>query len=72
MGKAYDCAFRLNEKKCSVLTKKACFRCPFQKTKEELEEGRAKAEERIKSLPSKAQREIHDKYYSGGMDDEQG
>lgn len=66
MGKAYECAFRVNERRCSALIKKVCFHCPFQKTKEELEEGRAKAEARIKSLPGKVQREIHDKYSVGG------
>lgn len=72
MGKAYDCAFRVNEKRCSILTKKSCFQCPFQKTKEELEERKQKTKERLEGLPMRKKRAIYDKYYSGGEDDEQG
>ena len=70
MGKVYECAFRVNDRRCSVLTQKSCFRCPFHMTEEELKEKRQKAEARIKTLPAKKQQEIHDKYYAGGGDDE--
>ena len=71
MGNIIDCAFRVNERRCSALTKKFCGRCKFYKTAEELQEGRDKAEERIRSLPKRVQMEIHDKYCVGGGDDEE-
>ena len=57
-----DCVFS-TETKCSALTTKVCDLCPFRKTEEELEEGRKKAKERIKSLPEKQRKHIIKKYY---------
>lgn len=51
-----NCAFELNKRSCSALTKKQCVGCHFRKTAEELEAGRKKARERIASL-SAAERE---------------
>ena len=48
MGKAYDCAFRVSDNKCSILTKKICGRCSFRLTAEELAEKREKHEERLR------------------------
>ena len=60
-----DCAF-YNGDKCSALTEKMCKGCKFFKTKEELIEGRQKADKRIKSLPQTSQSYIKRKYYSRG------
>ena len=71
MGYVVDCVFRVNERRCSALTKKLCGGCRFYKNAKELKESREKAEERMKSLPGRVQREIHDKYYIGrDMEDE--
>lgn len=56
------CAFDKGYK-CSALTTKECAWCKFRKTKQELEEGRRKAMERIETLPNKYQ--IIEKYHSG-------
>lgn len=58
------CAFDMEEGKCAVLTEKSCEKCSFFKSKERLEEGRKKAEKRMKSLPKEQQAYIYDKYYS--------
>ena len=68
---AERCAFKINDRKCSALTKKACMRCHFYKTLADVEEGRKKAEERIQSLPIKTQRAIIDKYILGNGGDEE-
>jgi hypothetical protein len=49
--------------KCSILGEKNCEGCSFIKTDKQLEEGRAKAKERIDSLPAEAKKSIMDKYY---------
>lgn len=51
-----------NGKRCSILTKKACGNCNFEKSKEEYEESKAKAAERIKRLPVSAQARIKSTY----------
>lgn len=60
------CVFKVNDRRCSVLTKKACMRCNFYMTEEEFKARREKAEERLKSLSPEKQREIVDKYMCGG------
>ncbi len=57
-----DCYFKMSNKKCGVLTKKACRGCSFRKTKQELEDGRRKADERILSLPYEQRVHILNKY----------
>ena len=64
------CAFKIDNRRCSALTKKACMRCHFFKTEEEVKVSREKAEARIRSLSPQKQREIADKYIFGGEDDE--
>lgn len=66
------CAFKIDDRRCSALTKKACMRCNFFKTEEEVKASRERAEERIRSLPINKQRAIIDKYILGlgGEDDE--
>lgn len=56
------CYFKVNDHKCSILKSKACMRCHFFKTEEEVKAGRKKAKERIKTLSPQKQREIRDKY----------
>ena len=56
------CAFDKGYK-CSALTSKMCAGCKFRKTKQELEEGRRKAMERLENLHNRYQ--IIEKYYSG-------
>lgn len=56
------CAFDLG-KKCSALTGKRCKKCAFFKTKEALEEGRAKAWARVQHLSSGKYVHIIRKYY---------
>ena len=58
------CAFD-REEKCSALTKKSCEGCAFFKSKEKLEEGREKAQKRIRKLPLSMREYIFDKYYIG-------
>ena len=58
------CAFDREEGVCDVLNEKSCEKCSFFKSKERLEEGRAKAEKRIKTLPQEQQDYIYDRYYS--------
>lgn len=62
------CAFSLGNK-CSALTKKACGRCHFYKTEEELKESRARAEARIGTLPSEKRFEITFKYNVRGEEE---
>ena len=57
-----DCTFnRLT--KCAALSTYKCEKCPFRKTKEQLEAGRRRAFARIESLPRDVQKAIEDKYY---------
>jgi hypothetical protein len=58
------CAFDL-DKKCAALDKKECKGCGFFKTKEELDEGRKKADARIISLETPLREYIMGKYYGG-------
>ena len=58
-----DCVF-YTEKKCLALTSKHCKGCAFHKTKDEFNQGRQKAEKRIRSLPQSTQIHILRKYYS--------
>jgi uncharacterized protein (UPF0179 family) len=60
MGK---CAFDL-DKKCAALTKKDCKGCRFRKTKEELEEGRSKARERIIGMAPHVKNCLVNKYHA--------
>lgn len=50
MIKRENCAF-YREYFCMALTEKNCANCPFYKTKEQLEQSRAKAQERICKRP---------------------
>lgn len=61
MGLFEACVFD-NGKRCSILIKKACGNCNFEKSKKEYEESKAKAAERIKSLPSSVQAHIKATY----------
>lgn len=58
-----DCVFSLRTK-CEALTEKNCEDCPFRKTRDELRQGRAKAAERIRSLPLNKQEHIRLKYHT--------
>lgn len=51
-----------NGKTCSVLRRGNCKGCSFFKTEEQLLEGRAKARERLFSLPKATQVWIQEKY----------
>lgn len=55
------CVFE-DGRKCTILTKKACGNCRFEKSKEEYEASKKKAEERIKNLPEKIQARIKESY----------
>ena len=59
---AERCVFKIDDRKCSALTKKVCGWCHFYKTEKQLDESRAKAEERLHTLPQDRQRELADKY----------
>ena len=45
------CAFDKSKEICAILTCKNCLACGFYKTKREVIEGRAKAMERLNSIP---------------------
>ena len=63
MGKAYDCAFRVSDNKCSILTKKICGRCSFRLTAEELAKKRAEHEERLRQRFTEQEiKDIKEKY----------
>lgn len=67
MLKRNDCAFYRGEKNrfCNILMYDECpVRCSFYKTPEQLHEGRKKAVEKIKTLPSVQQTYINNKYYT--------
>ena len=58
-----DCVFSIRTK-CDALTEKNCEGCLFRKTREELRQGRAKAAERISSLPPYQQEHIRLRYHT--------
>lgn len=60
-----SCAFSLG-RRCAVLTRWTCAGCSFFKTKEQLDEGRKKAEERLKTLPNWVQVSIRETYHKEG------
>lgn len=57
------CVFSRNGR-CLCLTRKHCVECSFKKTREQLDDGRAKALEHIRTLPEEHQLSIYDKYYN--------
>lgn len=60
-----ECVF-LKGKKCLALTERKCKLCHFMKTREELEAGREKAEDRInRTFTPEEKYAILRKYYSG-------
>lgn len=63
-----DKCFAENKDKCTALRIKKCEDCNFFKTKEEAEEGRNKAINRIKSLSEYTRRNIIDTYYNGQLE----
>lgn len=56
------CAFKIDERKCSVLKEQSCTKCHFFKTKEELDKGRKRAKARIKTLSPEKQVKFMEKY----------
>jgi hypothetical protein len=54
----FDCG-----KTCSALTKKKCGKCSMRKTKAELEAGRARAMDRLETLPPEQYDTIMRKYH---------
>lgn len=59
-----DCAF-YDEDRCKALNEMKCQRCRFYKTKEELQEGRAKAAKKVAQLEPELKEHIRHKYYGG-------
>ena len=67
-----NCVFKNDENcknndNCKLLYRDHCIGCTFAKTKEELDEGRAKSQERIANLPEDKCIHILRKYYKGKM-----
>lgn len=60
---AEKCVFKMDGR-CLCLTRRSCGGCSFKKTKEQLDEGRDKALERIRTLPGEHQTAIYEKYYN--------
>lgn len=58
-----ECAFDKNTF-CAALTEKRCNGCSFRKTREELDAGRERADDRIATLPEEQQEHIRKKYCS--------
>lgn len=58
------CAFDLDGK-CIALNEKDCVGCNFRKTKQELDEGREKADARIRALEPPLRHYLMRKYYGG-------
>ena len=58
-----DKCFAENKGRCTALKIKECEECSFFKTKEEAEEGRMKAIERIDSLNKERRDHINEIYY---------
>ena len=61
-----DCVFDRKES-CAALVERDCQDCKFCKTEAELDEGRAKAFERIASLPEDEKNRILEKYHGGRL-----
>ena len=61
-----ECAFD-KDTFCSALTEKRCVGCSFRKTREELDAGREKADDRIAALPEEQQEHIRFKYRATNM-----
>lgn len=59
-----NCVFD-NEDKCRALNEKDCIGCSFYKTKEQLIEGREKAEMRVSQLEPELRQHFIHKYYGG-------
>lgn len=57
------CVFKVNNNKCSVLTKKACMRCNFFMTESERADKRKRVAKRLASLPSDVRAHIKVTYY---------
>lgn len=57
-----SCVFD-NGKKCAALTSKKCEKCSMRKTEAELAEGRAKAMDRLETLPPEQYDTIMRKYH---------
>lgn len=57
--------FAYSSESCTVLCSKRCGNCKFFKTTVQYEEDRAKAMERIASLPWVERKRIADTYYRG-------
>lgn len=57
-----DCVFD-NGKTCAALSCKKCRKCSMRKTKTELEAGRAKAMDRLETLPPEQYDTIMRKYH---------
>ena len=60
------CAFDRGAE-CGALRDKTCTGCSFHKTAKELREGRKRATEHIRTLPTEHQVYIFDKYHKRGM-----
>lgn len=60
-----NCAFELNKRSCSALTKKQCVGCHFRKTAEELEAGRERSRELLKKLTPQERASIKERYKVG-------
>ena len=58
-----ECTFNKGGK-CVALKDKNCRGCAFMKTNKQLEDSRAKAWERVESLPEKVKAKIRFKYYN--------
>ena len=58
------CAFDIGPE-CAALAKKECVGCKFRKTKQELDEGREKADARIRALEPPLRHYLMRKYYGG-------
>lgn len=63
-----DRCFAYDKKGCRALKIKECKDCNFYKTKEEAEEGREKALNRIMNLDEEVRRNIIDTYYNGEIE----
>lgn len=64
-----ECVFK-RDRYCAILRQKKCKLCPFRKTAEELEAGRRKAKERLRTLPKPLQEYIDAKYHKRREDDD--
>lgn len=60
--------FAYKNRECIALKETKCKDCNFYKTKKEVEEGRKKAIERIKSLDKETRERINETYYDGKLE----